>query len=130
MRKQTITTSTNQYDVIVGKGIIDKLNDFLPNKYRNIMIITDSTVHELYTEKVKKQLPRDANISVSVVPAGESSKSIDQYYRLLTNAIENQLDRKSVIIALGGGMRPSRICCCYVYERNRLHSSTNNDFSS
>ncbi|WP_058307584.1 3-dehydroquinate synthase [Gracilibacillus massiliensis] len=104
MHKQTITTSTNQYDVIVGNGIIDKIGEFLPKEYHNILIITDSVVNDLYSDMVKKNLPSSANISVTVVPAGESSKSIDQYYHLLTAAIENQLDRQSLIVALGGGM--------------------------
>ncbi|GAE91367.1 3-dehydroquinate synthase [Gracilibacillus boraciitolerans JCM 21714] len=104
MHKQLITTSTNQYNVFVGNGIIENLADYLPKEYQNIMIITDSIVHELYTEDVRKYLPQSAQVSVSVVPAGENSKSIEQYYHLLTEAIKNNLDRKSLIVALGGGV--------------------------
>ncbi|MGP4041336.1 3-dehydroquinate synthase [Gracilibacillus sp. D59] len=104
MHKQKITTSTNQYDVIVGKGILKDLKEYLPKQYRNILVITDSVVNELYTEKVVANLPNEAKVAVSVVPTGEASKSIEQYYQLLTEAIQHQLDRKSLIIALGGGM--------------------------
>ncbi len=104
MHKQTITTSTNQYDVFIDKGILGNLKDYLPKEYRNILIITDTIVNELYTEKVVASLPEEAKVSVSIVPSGEASKSIEQYYQLLTDAIQQPLDRKSLIIALGGGM--------------------------
>lgn len=104
MHKQTITTSTNQYDVIVGMGILRNLKEYLPKDYQNILVITDSIVNELYTEKVTTNLPKKAKVFISVVPSGEASKSIEQYYQLLTDAIHYQLDRKSLIIALGGGM--------------------------
>ncbi|UOQ85877.1 3-dehydroquinate synthase [Gracilibacillus salinarum] len=104
MHKQTIKTSTNQYDVVVGKDIINHIDQYLPRKYKNILVITDAEVHSLYADKVVRHLSAVTKVHVSVVPAGESSKSINQYYQLLTDAINYQLDRKSLIIALGGGM--------------------------
>lgn len=104
MYRQTITTSTNKYDVIVSNKILEQLTEFLPRNYQNIMIITDSNVYNLYGHVVSEQLEKKAKVSTSVVPAGESSKSIEEYYRLLTEAIQNNLDRKSLIVALGGGM--------------------------
>ncbi|UOQ47580.1 3-dehydroquinate synthase [Gracilibacillus caseinilyticus] len=104
MHKQTIKTDTNEYDVLVGKAIINHIDQYLPRKYSNILVITDSEVHSLYADKVVRHLSADTKVHVSVVPAGESSKSIEQYYQLLTDAIQYQLDRKSLIIALGGGM--------------------------
>ncbi|WP_163537655.1 3-dehydroquinate synthase [Gracilibacillus sp. YIM 98692] len=104
MHKQLIKTSSNQYNVVVGEGLLEQITDYFPKEYKNVLIITDSVVHDLYTNTVKKALGKNVKVSVSVVPAGEASKSIDQYYRLLTDAINHPLDRKSLIIALGGGM--------------------------
>lgn len=104
MYRQTITTSTNQYDVMVSDNILGQLTKFLPKNYQNIMIITDHIVHDLYGHMVSGQLEKNAKVSTAVVPAGEVSKSIEEYYRLLTKAIQNKLDRKSLIVALGGGM--------------------------
>ncbi|MDX8046122.1 3-dehydroquinate synthase [Gracilibacillus sp. S3-1-1] len=104
MHKQTITTSTNQYDVVVGDDLLSTLYTYLPKAYQHILVVTDSVVNELYTEKVLTHLPDSAKVSVHVVPAGEASKSMEQYSELLTEAIVQQLDRKSLIIALGGGM--------------------------
>ncbi|MFC4404353.1 3-dehydroquinate synthase [Gracilibacillus xinjiangensis] len=104
MHKQTIQTSTNTYDVIVGEGLLTKIEQFLPNTYENILIITDDVVNDLYANKLADVLKSVKHVAVSTVPAGEESKSIEQYYHLLTEAINHRLDRKSLIIALGGGM--------------------------
>ena len=98
-----IKTSTNQYDVVVGNGLIDKISEFLPKDYSNVLLISDKTVYEQYGEQIKHAL-NDRKISHSIVPAGEASKNIHVYYDLLTDAMNQELDRKSLIIALGGGM--------------------------
>ena len=103
MEKLTIKTSTNEYDVVIGNGLIHQISNFLPKNYANVLVISDSVVYEKYGEKLKAALG-DRKISHSIVPAGEASKNIDVYYQLLTDAIDSKLDRKSLIVALGGGM--------------------------
>src|SRR5699024_9349766 len=39
-----------------------------------------------------------------IISSGEQSKNIETYYKLQTEAIQNGLDRHSLIIALGGGV--------------------------
>jgi 3-dehydroquinate synthase len=104
MHKQTIKTSTNVYDVIIGKDLLSNLESYLPHNYTNILIVTDETVSKLYLNTVKEALHLKNNIGISVVPSGEATKSMEYFYQLQTAAIENHLDRKSLIIALGGGM--------------------------
>lgn len=104
MHKQTIQTSTNQYDVHVGPGVLSRMSEYLPGDYRRMLVITDSVIYPLYGKTLVTELAESAEVFVSVVPSGEASKSIEQYYQLLTDAIEHQLDRKSLIVALGGGM--------------------------
>ncbi|SER13246.1 3-dehydroquinate synthase [Gracilibacillus ureilyticus] len=104
MHKQTIQTSTIQYDVVVGKGLLSNIDQYLPKKYNNILIVVDEVVKGIYGDTVIDTLKSAENVAVTSVPAGESSKSIEQYYRLLSEAIEHHLDRKSLIIAFGGGM--------------------------
>lgn len=104
MNQITIQTSTNQYDVSIGKGIRHRVLDFLTKKYSQIFIITDSNVEPLYLDDVINALKDSYSVNYSVVPAGESSKSIRIYYDLMTEVIQAGLDRESLIIALGGGM--------------------------
>ncbi len=43
-------------------------------------------------------------LSHTIVPPGEKSKSLDMLHDMMTTALEAGLDRKSVVIALGGGV--------------------------
>ncbi|KAB8138481.1 3-dehydroquinate synthase [Gracilibacillus oryzae] len=104
MHKQTIKTSTIHYDVIVGEGLLTDIAQFLPKNYENVLIVSDDVVEKLYAEKLANNLSHIKNVNMTSVPAGEGSKSIDKYFELLTEAINHKLDRKSLIIALGGGM--------------------------
>lgn len=68
-------------------------------------IITDSNVKQLYGNTLLSELEAN-HLSVSLLhfPAGEESKNISIYQLLLQKLIHSGLTRKSVIIALGGGV--------------------------
>ncbi|WP_186577802.1 3-dehydroquinate synthase [Aquibacillus kalidii] len=100
----TIKTSTNKYNVFVGTKLRFKTQELLEKVYKSILIITDSSVSELYLKDVVQSFADNEKVYTAVVPAGESSKSAGQYFDLLTKAIGYGLDRHSLIIALGGGM--------------------------
>lgn len=100
----SVTTSTNQYDVSIGPGLRFKLDQFINKSYSNVFIITDSNVESLYLQDVITGLEGAYKVNYTVVPAGESSKSVRVYFDIMTEAIEAGLDRQSLIIALGGGM--------------------------
>ncbi|WP_053219400.1 3-dehydroquinate synthase [Virgibacillus senegalensis] len=104
MNSLTIKTATNHYQVHIGEKIRHKLASFLPKDYRTIMIVTDSTVADLYLEDVKAAFGLDQRVFSSIVPSGEGSKSKDVYFDLVTDCIDRQLDRQSLMIALGGGV--------------------------
>jgi 3-dehydroquinate synthase len=92
--------------VIVGDGIIDRLGDYFDiSPYSGIVLITDNTVKKLYGQKVMKVLgAADKKVSLLTLPAGErvkSLKTIERGYRFL---LENNIDRKGLICALGGGV--------------------------
>ncbi|WP_138416974.1 3-dehydroquinate synthase [Aquibacillus sediminis] len=104
MDNLTIQTSTNKYNVFVGASIRHQISHLLDKTYHNILIITDSQVASYYLEDVKQVWADQANVSTVIVPAGEASKSNEQYFSLITKAIEAGLDRNALIVALGGGM--------------------------
>ncbi|WP_188453863.1 3-dehydroquinate synthase [Virgibacillus oceani] len=104
MKQITIKTSTHSYNIYTGKNIRFNVKEFLPKKYSSILIISDDTVNGLYLDDVKGSFSADEQVFHSVIPSGESSKSIHTYYQLQTDAIKFGLDRQSLIIALGGGV--------------------------
>ncbi|MBD1378610.1 3-dehydroquinate synthase [Metabacillus arenae] len=108
MRTLEIKTTSSKYPVIVGPNCLQTLPDFLKNRMNQlskILLITDSTVNQLYGDKVLHLL-MDTPYPVSkfVVESGEQSKSFQQFIDIQTYALQEKLDRKSLIIALGGGV--------------------------
>lgn len=104
MEKLEIQTSTHAYNVYIGRELLSNVQEFLPKKYGKLMIITDDHVAPLYLDIVKESVAPFAQVFEYVIPSGESSKSIEQYYRLQTACLEASLDRNSLILALGGGV--------------------------
>lgn len=98
-----ISSAVQSYDVLIGYGIRHQLSSYLRKEYSNVLIITDSIVHDLYADDIKRSLS-NYQVFIEVVAAGEQSKSITSFYNLQTKAIEYGLDRESLIIALGGGV--------------------------
>src|SRR5699024_3591814 len=103
MNELNVDTSTHSYSITIGDGIRHRLKDFITKKYSSILVITDDHVASLYLDDIIHAL-KGERIIPATIPSGEGSKSIEYYYKLQTIAMENQLDRNSLIIALGGGV--------------------------
>ena len=72
---------------------------------RRIVVVTDSNVEKLYLEEVMGKLEGVcARVSSWTIPAGESHKNLDEIRRIYTYLIEEKLDRKDILVALGGGV--------------------------
>ena len=106
MRTVEIQAQSKQYSVKIGYGVISNLHSFINQNIidvSTILIITDQTVGEIYLDQLKKQLS-GFQLTNFIVPNGETAKSFDVYYNCLTYALEQKLDRKSLILSFGGGV--------------------------
>lgn len=72
---------------------------------KKLLIVTDTNVEKLYLQEVKEIL-RDAGYDVNsfAFSAGEENKNINTITDICRSCLENKLDRKSMIVALGGGV--------------------------
>jgi 3-dehydroquinate synthase len=107
MEKMIIRTASKTYPVWIGTNIIDKLPKMIREtdlKITKILIITDETVANLYLDQVVDVLKPHFPVVSYTVPNGENAKSFQTFYDCQTFALKNELDRKSIIIALGGGV--------------------------
>ncbi|AZB43335.1 3-dehydroquinate synthase [Bacillus sp. FJAT-42376] len=107
MEAVTVASADHSYQVIIGNGALSSFKHVLTDsgiKPEKILLITDDEVYRLYGEKVKASLCEYAPVEVMAVPNGEEAKSFEQYYAILSYALEIGLDRKSMIAALGGGV--------------------------
>ena len=107
MESIKIKTASKQYPVLIGKNAINELADFITNEFSQlskILIITDEKVAELHLQTVKKELLKTGKpILQHVVPEGEHAKTFDVFYECQSYGLSQKLNRKSLIIALGGG---------------------------
>ena len=97
----------NSYPLVVGTGLLNSVGELLMphTKSNKVLIVSDAYVKTRYMPVVLKSL-KDAGLDVSTieVPIGEESKSLVQFSRIQDSLVEHQLDRGSMLIALGGGV--------------------------
>lgn len=79
------------------------LGKHVPSK--KALIVTNTKVGPLYSHIVKKQLEaKGVEVYEVVLPDGEEYKTMESIMTVMDAAMEHKLDRKSVMIALGGGV--------------------------
>ena len=95
------------YDIEIAAGALETaagrvLQVIEPSR---VVVITDSTVGDLYGDPIREGFIQAGHDAVLLrVPAGEASKSVDQAQQLWQQVLASGADRKSVIVALGGGV--------------------------
>lgn len=102
-RKVRVELGERGYDINIGSNI-EKLLGVSGNG-SSALLVSDSNVDPLYGDSCEKALEkRDFRVKRAVIPAGESSKSLDQAKKLFDCALDGKLDRSSIVVALGGGV--------------------------
>jgi shikimate kinase / 3-dehydroquinate synthase len=94
------------YETIVRPGSLDSLGDLLQaHGLQNPVIVTDVNVASLHADHVLDSLRRSHyKPSLLSIPAGESAKTLDTITDLWRGFLETGLDRRSTVVALGGGV--------------------------
>jgi 3-dehydroquinate synthase len=93
-----------EYDAVIEN--VEPLGDLLNERgLQSPMVVTDENVAALHAERILANL-RIAGFhpALVTVPAGETYKTLDTVQQLWHGFLENGLDRKSTVIALGGGV--------------------------
>lgn len=107
MKHLMIETESKNYPVYIGDGAITMLPKYLESvkqSISNIWVIADETVAGHYLEILKNTLsPVDVPVHITLVPAGENAKTFREYERCLGEGLMAEANRKTVILALGGG---------------------------
>jgi 3-dehydroquinate synthase len=98
------------YPVIVSEGVLAGLGTLLERvlggrRVTRVAVVSDDNVAPLYGDRVVRALAAAGlESSVHVVPAGERAKSFGELARLIDGLVDAGLDRRSLVIALGGGV--------------------------
>jgi 3-dehydroquinate synthase len=95
------------YDAVVQAGALDDLGAILKSKKisGSVAVVSDSNVAPIYAQRVLLSL-QGAGYAANLitVPAGEENKNLETISFLWKSFLENKLDRKSAVVALGGGV--------------------------
>jgi 3-dehydroquinate synthase len=91
------------YDINIGRGLSSVVRSSSDGV--TVLLVSDSNVDPLYGDACADVLESlGFTVSRAVIPAGETSKSLECANRLFDQALAARLDRRSVIVALGGGV--------------------------
>ena len=106
-RRLAVALSSAHYDVIVGDGLLARagalLAPVLPQK--RAVIVTDATVARLHLATLREGLAATGIASQTiVVPAGETTKTLAAYGKIVDGLLDAGVERRTTIIALGGGV--------------------------
>jgi 3-dehydroquinate synthase len=109
MMELKVELAERSYPIYIGEGILNDIGEIFTkhriSKISPVLIVTDTNVAEIHLEPVSQLLIKSGFIVTSfVVAAGEKSKSLTVFEQLITAALEAGLDRKSTVVALGGGV--------------------------
>ena len=95
------------YDILIGDNIINNLAKNLQKigNFSKVFIITDTNVAKFHLDQVSAILNK-ANIEHKniIVDAGEKTKDFQNLHNICEKILSCQIDRDSLLIALGGGV--------------------------
>lgn len=105
-----VELGADSYKILVAPGLLDMPGcaDVLKRQLSGlpVLLVADSNTERLYGEKVLALIRScgAASCGLHSFPAGESSKNFAVVEEICRAAFRNRLDRKGVIVALGGGV--------------------------
>jgi len=96
-----------EYDIRIGEGLIPRAGaEIAPLLKRSrVVVVTDENVAKAHLAALEAGLKAEGIDSVALVlPAGESTKSWEQFSRTVEWLIAQKVERRDVVVAFGGGV--------------------------
>ena len=105
---KSIEQSAHYIQILLGRHHLSAMGayDVCVGQIGNIpignIIVTDENIARHHLDKIKQAVGHD--ILSIIIPAGEEHKNLETVSQLWKSFLDNGLDRKSTVIALGGGV--------------------------
>lgn len=108
MTRISVQTASRSYQVLVERGLLRSsggaLREVIPAESR-VFVVTSPRIRKLLGGALTKSFSRTGRrIEFLEMPDGERSKQLAQVEKLAASLIKRGADRRSVILALGGGV--------------------------
>jgi 3-dehydroquinate synthase len=105
MRRVPVRLPAARYDICIGSGLLTQLADLIaPLAPTRLLVVTNDTLAPLYGRPIIDRLQSLAPTALCALPDGETHKTLATASRVLDALLEHRCDRKSVVVALGGGV--------------------------
>ncbi len=102
-----VNLKNTKYKAVVGSRIYPILPELIGelDPVSTITIITNSSVDQMYGDKIRQSLDQiGPAVKTVLVPDGETYKNLKEVERIINFLIDYGVDRKGLIISLGGGV--------------------------
>ncbi len=105
MHTVDVATPGGHYPIRIAPGRLEALAQTIPADATSIVLITNPGIQALMGERVTQVLAQTGKRVVPVLlPDGEAYKSLETLNVIFDAMLGAQLDRRTVIVALGGGV--------------------------
>jgi len=107
MKKARVETGSYGYDILIEEGLLQKAGELFREQGigNRVFLIANPVVFELHAETLMKSLSSAGyDIVRLLIPEGETAKNLHTVETIYTYLIAQRADRKSTLIALGGGV--------------------------
>ena len=98
-----VSLGDRSYPIFIGAGTIQQVDIASHISGKKALIVTNETVAPLYLEILKQQLS-EKQVDTVVLADGEQYKNLDTLNLIFDQLIGSHHDRKTTLIALGGGV--------------------------
>ncbi len=95
------------YAIHIGEGLLARTGEIISPLLarKKTVIVTDENVAELHLAALQKSLDAvQIEHAAIILPPGETTKSYEKFQFLCDELLENDVERKDIIIAFGGGV--------------------------
>lgn len=95
----SLKTTAMEHDVVIGCGVLNDFPKLLAerNVRGQMLVVTDENV-------VRCPSISNLRFPISILPSGESHKTLDTVQSLYDDFLKYDLDRSSIVVAVGGGV--------------------------
>jgi len=99
-----VAAEEHSYAVEVGRGLLVKRLPNLLAAHTSALLVTDRTVFQLHGSEVLAAVSQGRAVGVCELEPGELHKNVAGLSQIWDAAHAHALDRKSLVVALGGGV--------------------------
>lgn len=104
MQTLNLDLGERSYPIHIGQGLLKQAELLMPHIHgKSVVTVSNTTVAPLYLAATE-QLLSSFKHSAAILPDGEQYKTLDVLNQIYTHLLEHKADRKTTLVALGGGV--------------------------